>query len=86
MCWGDGTEYREFLYTEDLAELCVFLMNNYYENKIINVGSGKEILIKDLAKLVAKIIGYNGKILWDTTKPNGTLRKLLDISKITQLG
>lgn len=86
VCWGDGTPYREFLYVDDLANLCVFLMNNYSGNETINAGTGKEISIKELTQLVAMVIGYKGRILWDTTKPNGTPRKLLDISKITALG
>lgn len=85
-CWGDGTPLREFLYVDDLASLCVFLMNNYSGNETVNAGTGKEITIKELTKLVAKIIGYSGKILWDTSKPNGTPRKLLDISKTQKLG
>lgn len=86
VCWGDGTPYREFLYVDDLANLCVFLMNNYSGNETINAGTGKEISIKELTQLVAKVIGYKGKILWDTSKPNGTPRKLLDVSKATALG
>ena len=82
-CWGDGTPLREFLYVDDLANLCVFLMNNYDGNETVNAGTGKEITIKDL---VAKVVGYEGKILWDTTKPNGTPRKLLDVSKARNLG
>lgn len=85
-CWGDGSPLREFLYVDDLAELCVFLMNNYSGNETVNAGTGKEITIKNLTKLVAKIVGYEGEIRWDTTKPNGTPRKLLDVSKATKLG
>ena len=85
-CWGDGSPLREFLYVDDLAELCVFLMNNYSGNETVNAGSGKEITIKELTQLVAKVIGYEGEILWDTTKPNGTPRKLLDVSKAAALG
>ncbi len=85
-CWGDGSPLREFLYVDDLAELCVFLMNNYSGNETVNAGTGKEISIKDLTKLVAKIVGYNGEIKWDTTKPNGTPRKLLDVTKAYKLG
>lgn len=86
ICWGDGTPLREFLYVDDLANLCVFLMNNYSGNETVNAGTGKEISIKELTKLVANIIGYDGKIKWDTTKPNGTPRKLLDVSKSESLG
>ena len=85
-CWGDGTPLREFLYVDDLADLCVFLMNNYSGNETVNAGTGKEIAIKELTELVAKVIGYEGEILWDTSKPNGTPRKLLDVSKAERLG
>lgn len=85
-CWGDGSPFREFLYVDDLANLCVFLMNNYSGNETVNAGTGKEISIRELTDLVAKIIGYTGKIEWDTTKPNGTPRKLLDVSKAKELG
>ena len=85
-CWGDGSPLREFLYVDDLANLCVFLMNNYSGNETVNAGTGKELTIKELTELVAKVIGYEGQIEWDTTKPNGTPRKLLDVSKATALG
>ncbi|MFT4146048.1 MAG: GDP-L-fucose synthase [Mobilitalea sp.] len=85
-CWGDGSPLREFLYVEDLANLCVFLMNNYSGNEAINAGTGVEVSIKELTKLVAKVVGYNGDVRWDTSKPNGTPRKLLDVSKSTELG
>lgn len=85
-CWGDGSPLREFLYVDDLAELCVFLMNNYSGNETVNAGTGKEISIKNLAELVAKVIGYEGEIQWDASKPNGTPRKLLDVSKAESLG
>ncbi len=85
-CWGDGSPLREFLYVDDLAELCVFLMNNYSGNETVNAGTGKEISIKELTELVAKVIGFDGEILWDTSKPNGTPRKLLDVSKAEKLG
>ena len=86
VCWGDGSPLREFLYVDDLAELCVFLMNNYSGNETVNAGTGKEITIKELTKLVAEIVGYTGEINWDESKPNGTPRKLLDVSKSTNLG
>ena len=85
-CWGDGSPLREFLYVDDLANLCVFLMNHYSGNETVNAGTGREISIKRLAELVAEIVGYRGKILWDGTKPNGTPRKLLDVSKAAGLG
>ncbi len=85
-CWGDGSPLREFLYVDDLANLCVFLMNNYSGNETVNAGTGKELSIKALTEMVAKVVGYEGKIEWDTTKPNGTPRKLLDVSKADSLG
>lgn len=86
VCWGDGSPFREFLYVDDLANLCVFLMNNYSGNETVNAGTGKELTIKKLAELVASIVGYEGRITWDASKPNGTPRKLLDVSKATHLG
>ena len=86
VCWGDGSPLREFLYVDDLAELCVFLMDSYSGNETVNAGTGKELTIKALAELVAETVGYEGRIEWDTTKPNGTPRKLLDVSKATSLG
>ena len=85
-CWGDGSPLREFLYVDDLANLCVFLMNNYSGNETVNAGTGKELTIKALTELVAKVVGYGGEIRWDTSMPNGTPRKLLDVSKATALG
>ena len=85
-CWGDGSPLREFLYVDDLANLCVFLMENYSGNETVNAGSGKEITIKGLTELVAKVVGFEGTILWDTSKPNGTPRKLLDVSKSAAMG
>ena len=85
-CWGDGSPMREFLYVDDLADLCLFLMNNYSGNETVNAGTGKEITIKALTELVADVVGYEGEILWDTSKPNGTPRKLLDVSKSAAMG
>ena len=85
-CWGDGSPLREFMYVDDLADLCVFLMNNYSGNETVNAGTGKELTIKELTELVAKVVGYEGEILWDPSKPNGTPRKLLDVSKAANLG
>ena len=85
-CWGDGSPLREFLYVDDLAELCIFLMNNYSGNETVNAGTGREITIKGLTELVAEVVGYSGEILWDTSKPNGTPRKVLDVSKAEALG
>ena len=85
-CWGDGSPLREFLYVDDLANLCVFLMNNYSGSETVNAGTGKEMTIKELTELVADVVGYTGAIRWDPSKPNGTPRKLLDVSKATKLG
>ena len=85
-CWGDGSPLREFLYVDDLAELCVYLMNTYSGNETVNAGTGKEITIKGLTELVAEIVGYGGEIRWDASKPNGTPRKLLNVSKAAALG
>lgn len=86
VCWGDGSPLREFLYVDDLAQLCVLLMNEYSGDETVNAGSGKELTIKNLAETVAKVVGYKGKITWDASKPNGTPRKLLDVSKAAKLG
>jgi len=84
--WGSGTPRREFLFVDDLAEACVFLMNTYNGKEFINIGCGKDISIKELAELVKEIVGYSGNIVFDSTKPDGTPQKLLDISKIQNLG
>jgi len=87
--WGDGSPMREFLHSDDLADAAVFLMENKDAADIgefVNIGTGEDLAIKDLAELVAKIVGYTGEIIWDTSKPNGTPRKLLDVSKLTALG
>lgn len=85
-CWGTGTPLREFLYVDDLADACVYLMNTYSGNETVNLGTGKELTIKELTELVAKVVGYTGEILWDPSKPDGTPRKLLDVSKLERLG
>lgn len=85
-CWGTGTPLREFLYVDDLADACVYLMNSYSGNETVNLGTGKELSIKELTELVAKVIGYEGEIKWDPSKPDGTPRKLLDVSKLESLG
>jgi GDP-L-fucose synthase len=86
MIWGTGNPLREFLYVDDLADACLFLMENYNENKTINVGSGIEIRIRDLADVIKEVVGYQGKITTDPTKLDGTPRKLIDSSKIHSLG
>ena len=84
--WGTGSPLREFLHVDDLAEACVFLMNTYNEKGLVNIGCGTDITIKDLALLVKKIVGFEGEIILDTTKPDGTARKLMDVSKLENLG
>ncbi|MFC1584514.1 GDP-L-fucose synthase family protein [Fibrobacterota bacterium] len=84
--WGTGGPKREFLFVDDLADACVFLMNNYDENGTINIGSGQEVTIKDLAETVAEVVGFEGEIKYDTSKPDGTPRKFLDVSKLSALG
>lgn len=86
MLWGTGSPKREFLYVDDLASACVFLMNNYDSEEIINIGTGEDLSILELANLVKEIVGYKGNIVWDSSKPDGTPRKLLDVSKIQSLG
>ena len=85
-CWGTGAPLREFLYADDLAGACVFLMQNYSEEQFINVGSGSEITIRELSELVKRVVGFAGEIVWDTAKPNGTPRKLMDSSRLFALG
>lgn len=84
--WGTGTPLREFLYVDDLADACVYLMNTYSGNETVNIGTGKEISISELAMTVKEVVGYEGEIIYDTSKPDGTMRKLLDVSKLNQLG
>ncbi|GEL12385.1 GDP-L-fucose synthase [Flavobacterium glycines] len=84
--WGDGSPLREFLHVDDLAEACCFLMHQYDDLGHINVGTGQDLSIKELALLVKTIVGYNGDVLWDATKPNGTPRKLMDVTQINQMG
>jgi GDP-L-fucose synthase len=84
--WGTGKPLREFLHVDDMADACVYLMETYSENQFINIGTGLEISIYELAKLISKIVGYEGEIRWDTSKPDGTPRKLLDVSRLKKLG
>jgi GDP-L-fucose synthase len=84
--WGTGKPRREFLYVDDLADACLFLMNYYSGNEPINVGTGEDISIRELAELVREVVGYTGEIAYDTTKPDGTPRKLLDVSRLNGLG
>jgi GDP-L-fucose synthase len=85
-CWGTGAPLREFLYADDLARACVFLMQNYSEEEFVNVGSGSEITIRELSELVKRIVGFSGEIVWDKSKPDGTPRKLMDSSRLFTLG
>lgn len=84
--WGTGVVYREFLYVDDLASACVHLMNNYNSSDIVNIGTGEDLTIKDLAEAIKKIVGYEGELNWDSSKPDGTPKKLLDVSKLNGLG
>lgn len=84
--WGTGSAKREFLHVDDLARATLFLMENYHDSAIINVGTGEDVSIKELAEKVRTIVGYQGEIIWDTTKPDGTPRKLLDVTKLHTLG
>lgn len=84
--WGSGQPRREFLHVDDLAAACVFLLENYDSPEIINVGFGEDISIRELAELICEVVGFKGELAWDTTKPDGTPRKLLDVSKIHALG
>ena len=85
-CWGTGSPMREFLHADDMAAACVYLMENYNEAQFLNIGTGKDLTIKALAELVAKIVGYTGNLVWNTQKPDGTPRKLMDSSRLHALG
>ncbi len=84
--WGTGSPMREFLHVDDLAEACIFLMQNYNEEQLVNIGTGTDITIKNLALLIKKIVGFSGELTFDLSKPDGTPKKLLDVTKINQLG
>lgn len=84
--WGSGAPLREFLYSEDMADACIYLMENYEGNDFFNIGTGKEITIKGLAELIKEVVGYEGEIVWDSSKPDGTPRKLLDVSRLESQG
>ncbi|MDZ7611963.1 MAG: GDP-L-fucose synthase [Candidatus Moranbacteria bacterium] len=84
--WGTGKPKREFLYVDDLADACIFLMNNYQDSQIVNIGTGEDLSIKELAETIKQIVGFQGKVVHDTSKPDGTPRKLLDVSKLHNLG
>ncbi len=84
--WGTGTPLREFLYVDDMADACVFLLEEYGGEQHVNIGTGKEISIKELALTVQRIVGYEGAIRWNTDMPDGTMRKVTDVSKLHELG
>lgn len=84
--WGSGAPLREFLYSEDMADACIYLMENYEGNDFFNIGTGKEITIKGLAELIKEVVGYEGEIVWGSSKPDGTPRKLLDVSRLESQG
>ena len=84
--WGTGSPMREFLYADDLAAACLFLMENYSDPELVNIGTGVDVTIKELAETVKEIVGFDGEIRWDVSKPDGTPRKLMDVSKLHQLG
>ena len=84
--WGTGTPRREFMYSLDMAEACIFLMENYDSGEIVNIGTGEDITIRELAVLISEVIGYKGEIRWDNTKPDGTPQKLLDVSRLHSMG
>jgi len=84
--WGDGSPMREFLHVDDLADACLFLMKNFDDPGFINVGTGKDLTIKELAEMIKKIVGFSGSIVWDSSKPNGTPRKLMDVNRLEGLG
>ncbi len=86
ICWGDGSPLRDFMYVDDLADLCVFLMDNYSGNETVNAGTGREVTIRQLTETVARVVGFKGAIRWDTSRPNGTPRKVMDMSKATAMG
>jgi GDP-L-fucose synthase len=85
-CWGTGGVYREFLHVDDLADGCLFLMDHYSDAGIVNLGTGTDVTIKQLTEMVQKAVGWEGEVKWDTTKPDGTPRKLLDVSRMTAIG
>jgi len=85
-CWGTGAPLREFMYADDLAQACVFLLEHYSKEQFINVGSGAEVSVRQLTEIVRRVIGYAGKIVWDTSKPDGMPRKLMDGSRLFALG
>lgn len=86
MIWGDGSPMREFLHVEDLANACIYLMENYSDTQLVNIGTGVDVTIRELAETIQKIVGYEGELTFDSSKPNGTPRKLMDVSKMNEIG
>lgn len=86
VCWGDGSARREFMNSDDVSDACIFLMNNYNEEGMINIGCGSDYAIKDIVEIIKNTVGYQGNIVWDTSKPNGTPQRLLDSSKLFNMG
>ena len=86
MVWGSGTPRREFLYVDDLADACVHLMEQGYDGPLVNIGTGEDVTIRELAETVMDVIGFSGRIVFDASKPDGTPRKLLDVSRLAGLG
>jgi GDP-L-fucose synthase len=84
--WGTGSPRREFLHVDDLADACYFLLQNYNEQGLVNIGCGRDVSIKELAELIVEEVGYNGQLVFDNTKPDGTPRKLMDVTKVNQFG
>jgi GDP-L-fucose synthase len=84
--WGTGTPKREFLHADDMADACLYLMENYNEEGLVNIGTGEDLSILELSEMIKNIVGYSGEIVLDTTKPDGTPRKLMDVSKLHKLG
>jgi GDP-L-fucose synthase len=84
--WGTGTPRREFLYVDDFADACIFILKNYSDSQLINIGCGQDISITEFAEMVARVVGFQGKIAYDRSKPDGTPRKLVDVSRLAALG
>jgi GDP-L-fucose synthase len=84
--WGTGAPRREFMYSDDMADACVYLMERYDGSEIVNIGTGEEVTIRELTELVAHVVGFTGEVRWDASKPDGTERKLLDVSRLHGLG
>ena len=85
-CWGTGSPLRDFLYADDLARACVFLLENYSEDQFINIGADKEVSVRELTETIKRVVGFAGEIVWDKTKPDGMPRKLMDSSRLLALG